>query len=264
MRIQTLTPIWKRPEVLKVFLIKFMELRKHTKKKGIQLDLTPIFSAHHKGVYYPGEFFTSTHLFSRYAIDTNFIRVSCTDNHPLGAKKNHGLNRILDVEWDYLLELGSDNVMHPKIFDYYKPYIDKKELMFGFTEGYVCEPKTKRCIWTKNRWNDGMCQGAGRMIHRSVVEKTIYKMGSLWLDESESGLDTESRKRINNAYGRTTNDPLEKVVKAPHPMVLDIKTNTNLWPMVWFDKWMERHPENFEEVDYEKITKEFGVWESLK
>ena len=248
MRILVLTPVWKRPEVVRVFADAFVRSKYDC---YWDLGLLPIISP--EDPYYS----ILVNIFWNYE---STYRI----NKPLGAKKNKGLEVALLRKWDYLLELGSDNVMHPKIFDYYKPYIDRGDLMFGFTEGYVCEPKTKRCIWTKNRWNDGMCQGAGRMIHRSVVEKTIYKMGSLWEDKSESGLDTESRKRINNAYGRTTNDPLEKVVKAPHPMVLDIKTDTNLWPMVWFNKWMERHPENFEEVDYETITKEFGVWESLK
>ena len=137
--------------------------------------------------------------------------------------------------------------------------------MFGFNNLYLVEPKTKRALWCGGNWNDGMAFGAGRMIHRSVIEKTIYRMGSLWDDNSQSGLDTESRKKINAAYGRTTENPLEKVIDVgDKPAILSIKTDTNLWPMIWHDKWREQHPGNYKEVDYEQICKEFGIWEMIK
>ena len=248
MKILVLTPIWKRPEIVRVFLDKFNDLDKIV---SYELMLYPILS--YDDIY-------NAQIFNMLT-DDGHLWMSQTPNNPLGQKKNIGLcDAMSDINFDYLMELGSDDILKPEVFDYYTPYMERGELMFGMKDLYVCEPKTKRCILAGGRWNDGMAFGAGRMIHRRVIEK----VGKLWEDKSECGLDTESAGRINKAYGRPAHDPLCQIVPMDKPMVLSIKTDTNLWGMGWFDHFRAKTPDSFKDVDYETITKEFRVWESLR
>jgi len=42
-------------------------------------------------------------------------------NKYLGRKKNAGMRELLKLDWDYVLELGSDDLIDPELINIYKP-----------------------------------------------------------------------------------------------------------------------------------------------
>ena len=99
MKILCMTPVWKRPEILRLFLKSFEKLKIVNQYlwKKVDLELLVILSPEDPHYYenldllnYPG-----------------IKHFNCA-NYPFGAKKNFGGKKALELEWDYLLELNSD------------------------------------------------------------------------------------------------------------------------------------------------------------
>src|SRR5690242_11011768 len=79
-------------------------------------------------------------LCKKYSID--FVE---HENEPLGKKKNFGLTESLKKDWDYLIELGSDNLILNSIFDYYLPAMKSGEDFFGFTRVIYVDSVSLMC-----------------------------------------------------------------------------------------------------------------------
>ena len=85
-------------------------------------------------------------------------------NKYLGRKKNAGLKELMKLEWDYLLELGSDDLISSNLIKLYKPYWKAGENCFGVNSCYFVESSTGRVAY----WSHDYAIGAGRCIKRTV------------------------------------------------------------------------------------------------
>lgn len=142
-------------------------------------------------------------------------------NEPLGEKKNAGLQKAKEIEFDYLMEIGSDDLILNELLDDYKQYLGKY-LFFGVSDAAYIESDTLAC----RRLISRSTYGAGRMIHRSVLEKVDWK---LWNDHINRGMDNNSvlsLQRKGVMYQRVT--PME------FPGVIDVKSDENLWKFNYF------------------------------
>lgn len=103
-------------------------------------------------------------LCKKYDIGWTFYK-----NDPLGEKKNHGLVEAMKLEWDYLIELGSDDLLFNGILDLYAPYFGVQD-MFGMKATYYINSETGDCRELKTDTSFGM----GRAIRRQVIEKCCW------------------------------------------------------------------------------------------
>ena len=150
------------------------------------------------------------------AIKNNFY---CTtpDNKPVSNKLNMAINRALKYEQpDYIMNLGSDNLINPLLFDYYRAHIANETPFFGLNKSWLYDTLThKTGIVTYN-----VIAGAGRMIHRSVFETVgdIYQQG---LNDS---MDTFSEQRIATHGISAVHIEVEDLP----PLVIDLKSLVNI------------------------------------
>lgn len=184
-------------------------------------------------------------------------------NEYLGAKKNHGLSEALKkYPFDYLLEIGSDDIVAPALLDLYEPYFHKGIKIISVDTCYFINTENADVA----NWVTDYILGAGRAIHRSVLElmwktkikwkismagptivtypgeiawvtnKTAEyykKLGycesitqgefSLWDNKKQMGLDTDSLWNIM----KTVNASHEQV-EINEPYVIDLKSSENI------------------------------------
>jgi len=196
-------------------------------------------------------------LCERYDIRWTFYK-----NEPLGEKKNHGLNEAMKLEWDYLLEIGSDDLIKDELIELYQPYFGRHEL-FGTKDAVIINSEDGNC----RRLKSDTTYGLGRCISRKVIESHCYgvdvlaKEGimqrgrttpqgqkgffkvpvahelealgrvdiigdpryRLWKDEINRGLDN------NSDFFLMTQGIGHVAVPTDRPLTIDIKGKDNIW-----------------------------------
>ena len=178
-----------------------------------------------------------------------------TENKPLGRKHNKGLFDIIGRDFDYVLHLGSDNILDIRLLEMYEPYIKKKLDLIGCGQAYVTDG-----ITTKRINCEPFMVGAGRMFSKRILKragfrrKIIFKKDSkdywvndsewqqleereeckmteqrdfmLWDDSINEGLDADSHYRM--IFARASN---KCVHLEPHQAyAADLKSRTNIHP----------------------------------
>lgn len=212
-------------------------------------------------------------LCKKYNIDYVFYK-----NEPLGEKKNYGLTQAMKKDWDYLIELGSDDLLRTDILELYRPHFGKFDL-FGLKYVMYLNSETGECreIQTNTAY------GCGRAISRRVIDKCrgvdvlakvdmiggVYpvskgktgfypedhghefeKLGygtivsevkyKLWKDEIMKGMDNSSN------YFLARKGVLFKGIPSDKAMAIDIKSKENIWPF---------NPELGDTISFEEAMK---------
>ena len=187
--------VWRRPEITEIC---FMGLNRLRKVKGYDINVLAVISEEEM-----------IPLCEKY--DVNWVMHY---NKPLGKKKNFGLKHALKFDWEYLIEIGSDDLLKDEILDLYRPHFGKSPII-GLTSLCFINSEDLACRFYPSR--SGF--GAGRAIQRQVIEK----MGSLWRDHLMHGLDNSS------TFAMARHGFLERRIQAIKPIALDIKSETNIW-----------------------------------
>lgn len=144
------------------------------------------------------------------------------DNQPLGKKKNYGLRQLKNIDFDYMMEIGSDDLITNELLDQYLDYFGKYEC-FGISDAAYINSETLECRrLTSQKTN----YGAGRCISKKVLEECNWV---LWNDGLGRGLDNNSILKIE-----TLGYKYQKVEPKDVPGVIDIKSNENLWKFNYF------------------------------
>lgn len=137
------------------------------------------------------------------------------ENNPLGKKKNEGLKFCKQFDFDYLMEIGSDDLVTNSLLTNYKQYLSHG--FFGVRDLAVIDSETGDCI----RVISNTTFGAGRVISREYLEKCNW---SLWKDNLNQGLDNNSIFALaKQKVGYKMIQPLDK------PGVIDLKSSDNIW-----------------------------------
>jgi hypothetical protein len=134
-------------------------------------------------------------------------------NDPLGSKMNLSLRYAWQQsEYNYLMQLGSDDLMMDEGVLFTTAYMRQGVEIFGFTGTYIIEYETLKC-----KIHEGSTVwGSGRFIHSRIVNDLKCK---LWTSTINKGLDNDSRARIaSNCRAK----PMQ--LKTPKPCIIDIKT----------------------------------------
>ena len=244
MRLLVFLAVWKRPEITEICFIGLRRLRKNSRHP---IEVLAVIS---EDEMIP--------LCEKYDVRWTFYK-----NNPLGEKKNHGVTEAMKLEWDYLIEIGSDDLIKDELLEKYEPYFGKYE-MFGTKDSIIINSENGHC----NRLSSDTPYGLGRCISREVIQKHCYgvdirakeaigmigrsvakdqigffkiehaeeavKLGraeivgepryKLWQDEINKGMDNSSN------YFLLKMGVGYKTVPTVKPLTIDIKGKENIWP----------------------------------
>ena len=224
MKILCMTPVWKRPEIFRLFIRSFKRLKEYA-----DIELLAVLS--------PDDPHFTENFYIAHSIDAYDIK---HDNYPFGRKKNFAGETAKRLEWDYLLELNSDSIVNPAIFELYRPYMEKRTPFFGLNNLYAVDYYTREAIFIPE-YNEDMTFGSGQMLHRDAY------VCELWTDELNDGMDTSKISHLRKAGIAETVVDCGEV-----PMVVDIKTNTTI------SHYIELKARSTKQVDYEFLKQQIG------
>lgn len=192
MKILVFVPVWRRPEITEIC---FMGINRLQKVEGFEVKGFAVISEE-----------SMIPLCEKYGIDW-----CITKNHPLGAKKNHGVKQALKHEFDYMIEIGSDDLLKNEVLTAYKwngPVIGLMDFALINTVNGSCKSiKTNIPKY-----------GAGRAIQRFVCESF-----DLWEDGKNKGMDNSSCRILAN------NRVMQRGVKSDEPLSIALKSAENIW-----------------------------------
>jgi hypothetical protein len=152
------------------------------------------------------------------------LMVTCP-NRPLGRKTNFGIRACKELDWDYLMVLGSDDVASPNFLDAYEPVFEQRLPTWGWLDCHL-HHKGQLYYWPGYGQRRLESIGAGRVVHRDVVASCGWK---LVRDSLEKRLDS-SMRRVLHAHGfEIPFGPLPK-----NTYLIDIKTEVNITPFERF------------------------------
>jgi hypothetical protein len=120
-------------------------------------------------------------------------------NQPLSNKFNFGCKMLREVDFDYVIILGSDDIIDNNVFTLYDENMDKSFDIIGMLDVYIFDPKQlKAYYWggyPKKHKRFGESVGMGRCLSKKIVENLNYE---LWEDGLNKSLDKSMMKRIQS------------------------------------------------------------------
>lgn len=142
-----------------------------------------------------------------------------TPNRPLGAKWNNICEAAFkETDSEYMLVLGSDDVMSPAMVDGYVIPIKKGTPYAGLQSCNFYNTANGRLF---NFSQFGVTVGCGRLLHRNLLKLAEYRP---WNETKEKGLDRSMDDKILRG-----NVLVEKLTTNVARWIVDIKSQENIW-----------------------------------
>lgn len=152
------------------------------------------------------------------------IEYTYAENKAIGYKWNRALEFAKKKEWDYLMIMGDDDLIHADAWEFINPLLEQGNKYFGFDRIFFHNLPTSDTMKYIIEEPHGGVMGCGRFIAREVVDK----IGLLWLDEQQTGCDKISGDKIRKAgYERTL---------ITECLMIDLKTEMNVWKFSQYKK----------------------------
>jgi glycosyltransferase involved in cell wall biosynthesis len=146
-------------------------------------------------------------------------------NDPLGKKINAGCLMALTEEPDYLMTMNSDSVVKKELFDYYRPYFEKKEQYFGVDRVTFVDSVSGE---GKDYTYDFTILGVAKCMRADIVAECFKALGCLYPNNQNRGLDN---KMMDNLIKIKVTP---KMVPYEGQLVFDVKSEVNIWPYEHF------------------------------
>lgn len=187
--------------------------------------------------------------------DENYLKSKgvkyCTyPNTVLSEKFDYGFKQALKLEFDYLLRLGSDDLLDHNIFNlYYNDLMSKGVHYFGLkTIGCVDSSNLDSCVYKYNHHRNDMILGGGSMMSR-------------WLCEQFKDATLYNRKKINRGLDFASETEIKKhtqltPVKTNKPHLIDVKSTINIWAYKYVSNRMPK-------ISYEDLTTFISIEEDM-
>lgn len=203
--------MWQRPEIFKIFATQCLHLQK--KYGNLELIVTG------------SESYRSKEL----ALNHGFHYVEQA-NKPLGKKQNKSVLKAKQLGVDYVICVGSDDLISDKLYEYYLQQFGQGFDFVAPLDCYFIDMPTGNALyWGGYRnQNKGMTCGAGRALSKEVLKILDWQpwYDELYSDILDTGMD-EKLKRI--PHTRHT-----FYLKATKTCLIDVKSAVNMTP---FDRW---------------------------
>jgi len=212
MVVSFVTGMWKRPEVFEIFA------------KGIKhiQDNTPIIV---HCIVAGSEGSTSRIQAERYGF--HYIE---TNNYPLSDKMNQPLQIAKKLNSDYVICLGSDDVMELRLFNEYLYWMNKGYDFIGLLDFYFLNlPKDKAVYWKGYRGpRKGDTVGAVRCLSKWLLNQLDWE---LWQNGLMKGLDASMKRKLADLNYREKKIRLKDLGL----YAMDIKTEENITEFKQYD-----------------------------
>jgi len=147
-----------------------------------------------------------------------FLVTEC-ENFPVGQKHNCGLNYAMSLEWDYLFQMGSNNLLTDTYIQLWAKTAKENVKIFGTRKFYNILPDREHITEFKTKYAY-ILSGVGRGIRRDIIEECL-KTGPVWPEYENKKLDRGSRLKLNVDKTEVVNLTPDNV-----PTVVDIRTET--------------------------------------
>lgn len=222
MRILIYSAIHKRQEVTELFLMGVKRLQMFS---GHQVSLFCVCS----------EFQDALFLKSKGVDFCTYV------NKPLSDKMDYGFKKALEKDFDYMLRLGSDDLLDHAIFhDYYNDLMKAGKEFFGLKTIGVVDFKTlDSIIYKYSPHRTDRLLGGGQMISKRLCK--IFADRPLF-----------NKKPVNRGLDYASETELSKFVKpvivtTKKPALIDFKSDFNIWSFAWVSKRVPK-------VDFSELT----------
>lgn len=211
MKILTLIPIYKRPEITSICLANLHRFAAAVPEWNLRVVCILSPEDEHLN--------QNERTVRRYGFKAIYYK-----NLPVADKLNAGIRYVhAHYDFDYLMNFGSDDLIHPDIAKLYRSYFDNGVRFFGINSLYFKEMRTGRTIYF-HTYNSNGSIGAGRMIHRKIIDQFVREDMPMYEPGLDCGLDTSSAISIK----RTTKDVDVIIESGEFPFIADLKTDTNI------------------------------------
>lgn len=207
MKILITCAVWKRPEIFQIMTAGLQRMRTLMDALGVETQVVFVLD--------PTDEENCTHVYNMQSTDSTILHTLISNDMPLGERMNRMMFDIDGVDYDYMMQMGSDDLITDAGVLAMMGYAFEGCPFFGFSQIYFVNPKTERmmAIRTPNTF------GAGRMISKALIDETRV----LWDSNQRSGLDNMMQA---NVYGATQVMPV--IVNTWRPQVFDIKSDVNI------------------------------------
>lgn len=201
-KILILTPVWQRPEIFDICLEGIKRLVKYNPAK---FKIQP--------------FFIISESWAAQVLNKSKYDYIFHGNETLGAKKNAGLRYALkNYEFDYVLEIGSDDLLSNQWLDIAAEYLEAGEPQFYPSKVHFVDTISGKTA----EWESQKIIGLGRFISRKAIETLLVKT-ELWDNTANRGMDTYSMNQLMRiGIGKKAIDTSDKI------LALDIKSEVNI------------------------------------
>ena len=233
-----LIPVWKRPEITEICFLGLDRLRAHC-----DLEVLAVISE---------DSYKSRCI-------KHDIRYTFFENYPLGAKKKHGLKEGRKLEWDYLVELNSDNLIKNELLDIYdqddSDFIGLRNFCFMNSETKEVRQICSNTVFgIARRYSRQAIESAGEVMTVEISETVVADMRGLeennsydlplhiandlinsdravkvsegiklWDDLASAGMDNYSKHILKKSGFEA------KQIFTEEPLAVDIKSEVNIW-----------------------------------
>ena len=199
MKIVVLTAIWKRHELFEIFKLGFKRINKDSKHELIFVSIGS----------------------EDIEFSDNHIE---TPNQPLSDKWQSGIDYIKEeLDFDYILMLGSDDIICSNLLDVYTPAMEANVELIGLIDCYFLDARVNTFKYWKGYTNNrrGESIGMARMLSKDLLIRMNW---NIWKPGLKKGLD---RSMMNNLRHLK---PTKNIFncKEENIVAIDIKTDINV------------------------------------
>lgn len=225
-RLAIVTSIWQRPDVLKMFCKGVEHLARECTDFEISLIVSgslqddPVLNDEILENVINNDLLQVLHEFK-------YIEIP---NKPLAAKVNATTYAAQFLNIDYVLCLGSDDVVHPDLLNEYAKYMRKGVDFIGVTDFYFYDTTSKRSLYWggyQEQYRKNHTAGAARALSARLLNKWDW---SPWEVKDSHVLD----KSMQDKMKVTPHTIHVFSMRSKGLFALDIKSSTNMTP---FHKW---------------------------
>ena len=220
-KVLVLIPLWRRPEITEICFLGLERLKTH-----------PSYSIQVLCIVSEPDMIPLCEKYGHMWVEA--------ENHPLGRKKNVGLKHAENLDFDFLMELGSDDLVLNELLDDYLHLIPDHDF-FGISDIAFLDIYS---LEARRYTNQAAMYGAGRMIKRWVLERANFK---IWDDKGSRLMDGTSAERLRGIA------KYRQMYPRTRPQVMDIKSDQNIWEYNAFLGMEYNANEFFERISSEEV-----------
>ena len=201
--------VWKRPEVTDLTYSGLDRVQSILKEEGIDSEVLVVSSE---------DYHTENAKKRGYHV----IQV---ENFPVGNKFNLGMIEALKHDWNYLMEMGSNNLLSNLYVRSFAAACKENLAIFGSAKFYALQRDKKHvCIF--NVKLPGGFGGVGRGFRRDTLEAIENKIW--WGEMKNIRLDSSIWALVVDKQIKKDKQSVRRLVNNSYPSVLDVKSEEDL------------------------------------